>query len=96
MINEAELIGLLEKHTKNWDVERIAQTDQLIILLAIAEFLYFEDIPLKVTINEYLEVSKHFSTPQSSKFVNGILDSVKAQLLKEDKISKSAKGLREQ
>jgi len=95
IINEKELIGLVEKHTKNWDVERIAQTDQLIILQAIAEFLYFEDIPIKVTINEYLEVSKHFSTPQSSKFVNGILDSVKAELLKEDKISKSAKGLQE-
>jgi len=95
LINQQEMLLILDKHIKNWDVERMAQTDQLLILLAYCEFIYFEDIPLKVTINEYLEVSKQFSTPQSSKFLNGVLDSLKNQLTHKKKINKNEKGLRE-
>ena len=95
VFNQNELVAMLETHINNWDVDRMAQTDQIIILMALCEFQYFEDIPIKVSMNEYLEISKQFSTPQSSKFVNGVLDSVKKQWQTENKLNKSAKGLRE-
>jgi N utilization substance protein B len=93
--HEAELLEVLQSHIKNWEVDRIAQTDQIVILLAACEFLYFEDIPVKVTINEYLEIAKVYSTPQSSSFINGVLDSLKSQFSKEGKLDKNEKGLRE-
>lgn len=93
--HEEEILTLVQKHTKNWEVDRIAQTDQIIMLLATCEFMYFEDIPVKVTINEYLEIAKRYSTPQSSNFLNGVLDSLKNELQKEGKIEKNAKGLRD-
>jgi len=92
---EEELLKTLQAHIKNWQVDRIAQTDQIIILLAACEFLYFEDIPIKVTINEYLEIAKTYSTPQSSSFINGVLDSLKRQFERDGKLDKNAKGLRD-
>ena len=60
----------------NWDIERIAPIDRLIIKMSIVEITYFSDIPNNVSVNEYLEISKEYSTPKSSQFINGVLDSI--------------------
>jgi len=69
------------KHAKNWDLNRIALTDKLILRIAMTEFFSFPDIPPKVTINEALEVAKKFSTTKSVKFINGILNAVHEEIL---------------
>lgn len=79
--------------TKNWDAERIALMDTLIMRLAIAELVNFPSIPVKVTINEYIEISKVFSTPKSNTFINGILDKVLTDLRSEGRINKLGRGL---
>jgi N utilization substance protein B len=81
--------------TDNWDPSRIAVIDLLIIKLTLTEFFNFPDIPVKVTINEYLEITKQFSTPNSSKFVNGILDKLRINLESRNQIKKSVRGLKE-
>jgi N utilization substance protein B len=73
---------------KNWDSERIAALDMILMQMGVCEFLYFETIPPKVTINEYIDLAKEYSTPQSGQFVNGILDSIHKELLSQDKIHK--------
>jgi len=78
---------------KNWDIERIAITDRAIILMAMTEFTNFPSIPVKVTINEYIEISKKYSTPKSKQFVNGILDVLSKDLESEGLIKKSGRGL---
>ena len=85
-----ELIGA---KTQNWEPERIAMMDTLLMKMAIAEFINFNSIPVKVTINEYLEISKEFSTPKSNSFINGILDKILAELKAEKKINKIGRGL---
>jgi transcription antitermination protein NusB len=77
---------LIEQAVQKWDLSRIAVLDHIILRAAIAEFLYFDDIPYKVTINEAIELAKRYSTGQSGRFVNGILDAVSTELQK--KISK--------
>lgn len=93
--NQESILKEVQSLVKNWDMERIALIDQVIVLLAASEFLNFPDIPVKVSINEYLEVAKVYSTPQSSKFINGVLDSLKNKYQKEDRIIKNEKGLRD-
>ena len=73
---------------KNWDPERIAALDMLIMKLGVAEFLYFETIPPKVTINEYIDIAKEYSTQQSGQFVNGILDNIHKELVQQNKLHK--------
>lgn len=73
---------------KNWDPERIAALDMIIMKMGVAEFLYFETIPPKVTINEYIDISKEYSTQQSGQFVNGILDNIHKELVRDDKLHK--------
>ncbi len=73
---------------KNWDPERIALLDMIIMKMGVAEFLYFETIPPKVTINEYIDLAKDYSTPQSGHFVNGILDNIHKELVQEGKMKK--------
>lgn len=73
---------------KNWDSERIALLDMIIMRMGICEFLYFETIPAKVTINEYIDLAKDYSTPQSGQFVNGILDNIHKELLASNKLQK--------
>jgi N utilization substance protein B len=73
---------------KNWDPERIAVLDMLLMRMGICEFLYFETIPPKVTINEYIDLAKEYSTPQSGQFVNGILDNIHKDLVQENKMHK--------
>jgi transcription antitermination protein NusB len=79
---------LLKPKLKNWDADRIASLDLIIIQLGIVEFLFFETIPTKVTINEYIDLAKEYSTPQSGQFINGILDNIHKELSTEGKIEK--------
>lgn len=76
----------IDKFTKNWDYDRIALTDRLLMQLAITEFINFKDIPVSVSMNEYIELSKFYSTPQSKVFINGILDKVAMDLKDEGKL----------
>ena len=81
-------LEIIKPKLNNWDADRIAQLDMIIIRLGICEFLYFETIPTKVTINEYIDIAKSYSTQQSGQFVNGILDSIHKDLLSEGKLKK--------
>lgn len=84
---------LISKKTKNWDIERIASTDKIIMEMAICEMINFPSIPVKVTINEYIEVAKRYSTPKSKLFINGVLDVIADDLQASGKIRKSGRGL---
>lgn len=84
---------LIQKHINNWEVNRLAVMDKLILRMAISELLYFEDVPTKVTINEAIELAKSYSTRKSGNFVNGILDAILGELQKENKIVKKGRGL---
>ena len=75
---------------KNWDPDRIAVLDMILMRMGVCEFLFFETIPPKVTINEYIDLAKEYSTPQSGQFVNGILDNIHKELVKNDKMHKVA------
>jgi N utilization substance protein B len=77
--NQQELDGLMVKASANWDLERMAILDRILIRLASAELLWFPDVPLKVAINEAVDLAKKFSTGDSSRFVNGMLDSIAKQ-----------------
>ena len=83
----------IAKHAQNWDIERIAMTDKILLGMALSEMKVFPSIPVKVTINEYLEIAKTYSTPKSKKFINGMLDTISKELLGNGKIRKSGKGL---
>ena len=93
VLNEVELAKEYIDKTPNWDTERIAEIDTIILKMAICEFLKFPSIPVKVTINEYLEVAKEYSTPKSSIFINGILDNLVKEFQINNKIHKTGRGL---
>jgi len=93
VLNEIELAKKYIDKTPNWDADRIAEIDTIILKMAICEFLKFPSIPVKVTINEYLELAKEYSTPKSSIFINGILDNLVKEFTAEDKIKKTGRGL---
>ena len=84
---------LIASNTRNWEVERLPLTDRIILEMAIAEFVSFPNIPVKVTINEYIELAKNYSTPKSRQFVNGILDVMAKELQDDGDIRKSGRGL---
>lgn len=84
---------IIAQNLQNWELSRVAILDRIILSLAIHEMLTFEDIPVKVTINEYLDIAKQYSTDKSSQFVNGVLDAVFQKLKQEGKIRKTGKGL---
>lgn len=88
-----ENIATVEQYAKNWDVERIAMMDNVIITTAIAELMGFDTIPVKVTLDEYIEIAKYYSTLGSSTFINGILDKISTDLLATGKINKQGRGL---
>lgn len=90
---ESEYEAVISQQTKNWKAERIAVMDILLMRMAITEVLHFPSIPVKVSINEYIEISKEFSTPKSNSFINGILDKILSDLTKEGKIRKTDRGL---
>jgi N utilization substance protein B len=82
-------LELIKPKLKNWDSERIALLDMILIKMGVCELLYFETIPTKVTINEYIDLAKEYSTEQSGHFVNGILDNIHKELLSQNKIHKT-------
>ena len=93
VLNESVLAKEYVDKTPNWDSERIAEIDTIILKMAICEFLKFPSIPVKVTLNEYLELAKEYSTPKSSIFINGILDNLVKELQTDNRIQKVGRGL---
>lgn len=91
--NDASSKLLISQKTKNWDIERLAFTDKVIISMALAEMRNFPSIPVKVSINEYIDISKTYSTPKSKQFVNGLLDVMAKELIENGEIRKSGRGL---
>jgi transcription antitermination protein NusB len=92
-LNYKDYEQLISGFIQNWDVERVAFIDNVVMCLAIAELLEFSDIPTKVTLDEYIEIAKFYSTQKSNIFINGILDKVVEHLKKEGKIIKTGRGL---
>lgn len=91
--HQAHFSELIEPKLENWDVERIAILDLILMKMALCELLYFPMIPVKVTINEYIEIAKMYSTPKSKDFVNGVLDKIMKELKESGSIRKSGRGL---
>jgi len=94
-IRNEETEKLIGDKTKNWEVDRIAMMDVLLMKMAITEILHFSDIPVKVSLNEFIEISKMYSTPKSKIFINGILDKLVADFRRENKLTKTGRGLME-
>lgn len=84
---------IIEKHAKNWEIHRIAVVDRCLLRMATTEFLKFEEIPPKVSVDEALEIAKKYSTPRSSTFVNGVIDAVLLDLHDQGRLNKSGRGL---
>ena len=93
ILNKSSNDDILQKYSKNWESERLAKMDSLIMNLAITEAKEFSSIPLKVTLNEYIEISKFYSTPKSNGFINGILDKIFEDFKKDGKLKKEGRGL---
>ena len=93
LVNYNDYQSYVERFTANWDIERVVFMDNLILGVAIAELVAFPSIPVKVTMDEWIEISKYYSTPGSSTFINGVLDKIVALLTEEGKIQKSGRGL---
>ncbi len=93
ILNRDEYVEYIKNNTRNWDLERIAFMDILLMQMAIAELIAFPSIPTKVSLNEYLEISKFYSTGKSNIFINGVLDKTVSQLKEEKKIQKTGRGL---
>ena len=92
ILNDKELTGWILGKTPNWEYDRISEIDKLIMKMAIAEFLYFPSIPTNVSINEYVEIAKEFSTPKSNIFINGVLHNVVSDMKRQNKLNKNARG----
>lgn len=93
LVNYKEYLSYVEKFTQNWDVDRIAFMDNLIMTSALAELLNFPSIPVKVTLDEFIEIAKYYSTPGSSLFINGVLDKIIESLKAEGRVNKTGRGL---
>ncbi len=94
--NLEDIDRMIKQRVNNWEMERIALIDKLLLRIGITELLYFDDIPPKVSINEVIEIAKDYSTSNSSKFINGILDAVLSELKKSGKLKKAGRGLIEE
>ena len=96
MLRGQEYLARIDRHLKNWESDRVASMDRLIMQMAVAELINFPTIPVNVTLNEYIDAAKYYSTPKSSTFINGILDAVVQDLKEENKLVKVplAKGAR--
>ncbi|MBP9186176.1 MAG: transcription antitermination factor NusB [Bacteroidia bacterium] len=88
-----ELTGYISAKTKNWDADRLAVVDLMLMRMALCEMLHFPYIPVKVSINEYLELAKLYSTPNSHGFINGVLDKVNQEMKQDNKLNKLGRGL---
>ena len=93
VLNHSEYEKEIEEKTPNWDIDRIAEMDMLLIKMAMAEFMKFPSIPTRVTINEYIEISKDYSTSKSSYFINGVLDKILKDLTASKRLNKIGRGL---
>ncbi len=93
ILNKDKYNDLIKSHTQNWEFDRIAIMDLLLMQLALTEILEFQSIPVKVSLNEYIELAKYYSTPSSNNFINGILDNIVKELQAQNKIFKTGKGL---
>lgn len=93
--NDAYFETLISEKTQNWDLERIALIDIILLKMALSEILHFPGIPVKVSINEYIDISKDYSTPKSKIFINGVIDNIVADLKTKGSISKTGRGLLE-
>ena len=93
LLKNEELEAEMEGKTPNWDKERIAEMDAILLKMAIAELLFFPSIPERVTINEYLEIAKEYSTPKSSIFINGVLDKLARDYKASGRLKKTGRGL---
>jgi len=94
VLNDDQLTDQIDAKTPNWDKDRIAEMDMIILKMGIAEFLHFPSIPVRATINEYLEIAKEYSTPKSSLFINGILDKLSRDFQENGQLNKIGRGLR--
>ena len=94
--NHSQLDEFISQRVNNWEMDRIALLDKILLRIGIAELLYFPDIPPKVTINEIIEIAKEYSTSNSGKFLNGILDAILSDLKTAGKLKKMGRGLLEQ
>lgn len=92
---DAELTEYIKPNLKNWEMERVAILDLVLMKMALCEIKYFPTIPVKVSINEYIDISKMYSTPKSKDFVNGVLDKAKGQMMEKGEIKKFGRGLME-
>ncbi len=90
---DEENVALIDELTQNWEIDRIAKMDVILMKMALTELQVFSNIPTNVTLNEYIEISKFYSTPKSNVFINGILDKAVLRLKKENKIQKTGRGL---
>ena len=90
-----ELLEIIDPMLENWEAERVAVLDMILLKMAVCELMHFETIPTKVTINEYVDISKIYSTPKSKEFINGILDKLMKKLQDEGKINKQGRGLKD-
>ena len=88
-----KLLALISPQLENWDIDRITRVDTILLKLALCEFMYFPTVPVKVSLNEYIDISKVYSTPKSKDFINGILDKLLKKLKKENIIQKHGRGL---
>ncbi|WP_250434213.1 transcription antitermination factor NusB [Hanstruepera flava] len=93
ILNQNQLNSEIGEKTKNWEADRIANIDQVLLQMAICELKNFSSIPVKVTINEYLEIAKEYSTPKSSIFINGILDNLVKEYQEANTLNKTGRGL---
>ncbi len=94
IVEQTMLDDLIHSNTSNWDAERLTVNDMIMLRMALCEFLYFETIPPKVSINEYLDIAKSYSTPKSHLFLNGVLDKIRIILIESGKINKTGRGLK--
>jgi N utilization substance protein B len=92
ILNDEKLTNRIKGKTPNWDYERISNIDKLILKMGIGEFLYFPSIPPSVTINEYVEIAKEFSTPKSNIFINGVLNNIYKELEAQGELNKNIRG----
>jgi N utilization substance protein B len=95
ILHSAEFDTIIAEHTKNWELDRIASLDVLLMKMALTEIIYLPNVPIKVSMNEYIDITKEYSTPQSGGFINGILDKIVLDLKKDNKIQKTGRGLLE-
>ncbi len=93
ILNHSDFHNIISAKTQNWDVDRIALMDMIIMEMALTEILKFPEIPVKVSLNEYIELSKIYSTPKSKIFVNGVLDKLVEEFIRDKVISPAVSGL---